>query len=106
MKGRRGGPSSNYNVRCNLLPVTQSEGASPSPNFRNSRPLHKTAMAYELHRAAAKGLTEAVGELLGRNADIDAVDATGATPLHLAATAGHEPVARLLLDSGASFGKR
>ena len=86
--------------------MTVSEGASPTPNFRNSRPLHKTAMAYELHRAAAKGLTEAVGELLGRNADIDAVDATGATPLHLAATAGHEPVARLLLDSGASFGKR
>ena len=55
----------------------------------------------DLFRAAAKGLDATVRELLQSRASPNAVESTGASALHLAATAGHEGAVRLLLDHGA-----
>lgn len=44
---------------------------------------------------------EVVGALLARGAEVDAVDAAGATALHVAAGIGHVKVVKLLLMGGA-----
>jgi hypothetical protein len=62
-----------------------------------------------LHRAAGGGRAENVAMLLERDADVDAVDATGSTPLHWAArSVGFDAVevVETLLDAGADVEAR
>jgi ankyrin repeat protein len=53
-------------------------------------------------RAAFKGRADAVRDLLGRGADVDAADAEGYTALHCAAEAGRAGVVDVLLRHGAN----
>jgi hypothetical protein len=53
-------------------------------------------------RAAFKGRTDAVRDLVGRGADVDAADAEGYTALHCAAEAGRADVVDVLLKNGAN----
>eukprot|EP00118_Oscarella_pearsei_P019165 m.202022 g.202022 ORF g.202022 m.202022 type:complete len:1950 (+) comp39602_c1_seq2:196-6045(+) len=54
-----------------------------------------------LHYATACGYDDAAKVLLERNANLDAEDVDGLTPLHLAATVGDLIMVQLLLTSGA-----
>ena len=51
--------------------------------------------------AAMNGRDQVVRTLQFSGADINAVDATGATPLHFAARKGHESTVKLLLELSA-----
>lgn len=53
------------------------------------------------HEAAVHGALDHVRRLIAAGEDVSAVDATGATPLHLACQQGHLEVARVLVDAGA-----
>lgn len=57
--------------------------------------------ATALHRAASTGRTDIIRLLLGAKAKIDARNQDKATPLLLAAIAGHQPAAILLAGKGA-----
>lgn len=57
--------------------------------------------ATALHRAASTGRTDIIRLLLGAKAKIDACNKDKATPLLLAAIAGHQPAAILLAGKGA-----
>ncbi len=54
-----------------------------------------------LCEVAAKGDTELVKVLLEKNADVNAKDTKGVTPLVYAAFGGHEKIVKMLLDRGA-----
>jgi len=54
-----------------------------------------------LHAASLQGHKDAVEQLLGRGADVDAKTAHGWTPLHFAASVGEKQVVKLLLEKGA-----
>jgi hypothetical protein len=53
-----------------------------------------------LHAAAHNAQPEAVKELLNRNADVNALNASGYTPLHDCASRGTEEIAVMLLEKG------
>ncbi len=55
-----------------------------------------------LHLAAKLGNLEAVQDLLGKGANVNAQNDTGKTPLHWAAREGHKQVVQALLDKGAN----
>ena len=57
--------------------------------------------ATALHRAASTGRTDVIRALLAAGARINARNADKATPLLLAAIAGHQPAAILLAGKGA-----
>lgn len=59
------------------------------------------ASAKGLAKAAKKGRTAQVVELIAAGDDVDSRDRGGNTPLYYAALKGHADVARLLLDAGA-----
>jgi ankyrin repeat protein len=63
------------------------DGATPAPGA--------------LHEAAARGDTAGVQRLLDGGAEPDAVDASGRTPLVVAAYGAHLDAARVLIDAGA-----
>ena len=50
--------------------------------------------------AVREGNGEAVAEMLGEGTDVDATDAVGTTALMLAAIAGSEGIAKILVDKG------
>src|SRR6187549_1012401 len=56
-----------------------------------------------LHAAAHNAQPEAVKELLNRNADVNALNASGYTPLHDCASRGTEEIAVMLLEKGADL---
>ncbi|KAI1847609.1 hypothetical protein JX266_006461 [Neoarthrinium moseri] len=56
-----------------------------------------------LHVIAKKGLSSACQRLIDvKGADVNAVDAKGATPLWLAASVGHAEVVKILIEAGAN----
>ena len=58
----------------------------------------------KLHELVRKGDVEAVKALLLENKlELNGVDKTGNTPLHVAVVAGNEPLVRVLLENGASM---
>jgi len=59
-----------------------------------------------LHAAAKGGQAEIVRELIVKKLKVDAVDRDGITPLMLAASAGDEEVARLLIDNKAKVNRK
>ena len=56
----------------------------------------------DIHKAAAKGNTEAVKQHLAAGADVNAKNDNGATPLHGAAFTGRMEVVELLIANGAN----
>jgi ankyrin repeat protein len=56
-----------------------------------------------LHKAAFEGQERCVAELLSCKAPMASQDEGGASPLHLAALAGHVPILQILLKSGAKY---
>lgn len=59
-----------------------------------------------LFEAAAEGDADAVGELLEQGADVNAVSACGATPLHWAALHGQTAAVLALIAQGADVNAR
>lgn len=57
-----------------------------------------------LHFAASKGDTDAIAELLLREANVDAATVDGASPLYIASRNGHTAVVGELLSRGAEHG--
>jgi hypothetical protein len=55
----------------------------------------------DIHKAAAKGNTEAVKQHLAAGVDVNAKNDNGATPLHGAAFTGRMEVVELLIANGA-----
>lgn len=81
--------------------------AQSSPqNQLHSRSKSSVSNQSALHLAAASGNTECVRALLTHNADMNAADTLGRTPLHACAaagnTAGHVAVVQLLIENGAN----
>ncbi|GMI29706.1 hypothetical protein TrCOL_g8954 [Triparma columacea] len=64
-----------------------------------------TGMA-PMHHASHLGLTNTVGKLLWRQADINVVDNNGTTPLMMACAIGNEKMVDLLLEENADAEKR
>ena len=72
--------------------------------FGLASPDHALALADKLCEAATQGNLDRVRTLLSEGADIEAtVDPEGSTALLLACSAGHIPVAKLLLENGADL---
>src|SRR5512141_1369856 len=66
-----------------------------------------SALAGEIHEAAANGNTAKVQVLLAANPEsINSRDADGKTPLHYAAAAGHLSVVELLVTNRANLNVR
>ncbi len=63
--------------------------------------LSTNAMAADIHKAARKGDTDKVQELITSGADISELDKAVGAPLHWAAARGHVEVARELVAAGA-----
>lgn len=63
--------------------------------------LSTNAMAADIHKAARKGDTTKVQELIESGANISELDKAVGAPLHWAAARGHIEVARELLNAGA-----
>ena len=61
------------------------------------------ALAEELHDAVRAQDVDAVDSLLNSGAEIDASDFILGTPLHIAASNGHQKIAELLIDRGADL---
>jgi len=53
--------------------------------------------------ASTRGDKAIVELLVANNADVNARDSKGGTPLHLAANAGHKAVVEVLLNYGAEY---
>ena len=79
-----------------LLLARGASVSAVSGGAEHNQPLH----------AALAGACDAtiVRALVGRGADVNAVAATGVTPLHVAASRGNEELVRFLLASGAKPG--
>ena len=76
-----------------LAPSVGSAQIPPSPD--------ELASYTGLHRAAARGDSDGIRQLLAGRADPDARDARGRTPLHVAAFAGQAEAMRTLVTGGA-----
>lgn len=84
--------------RVGLIGILLANGA----DMNSDKELRRTALNW----AAREGRADVVGLLLEGGAGGDLGDGAllyGATPLHLAASNGHEAVIRLLLDNGADI---
>ncbi|KAF3207634.1 hypothetical protein TWF106_011653 [Orbilia oligospora] len=56
-----------------------------------------------VHFAAYFGLWKSMTAMIGKGADLEIKDSTGRTPLHWAASEGHEVVTGVLVDNGADL---
>lgn len=72
----------------------------PSPTADDN---HHADAGITLHEAAKKGLEQTILHRLDEGIDIDGVDSTGSTALHLAIKEGHIGAVQLLLDYGANL---
>lgn len=70
----------------------------PTYNLASIRNSHDQTL---LHVAAGFGRTNLVSYLIGKGADVNALDKSGQTPLHNACCHGHLTVSRKLIDAGA-----
>jgi uncharacterized protein len=74
------------------------------PELLNARPYE--SLSTPLHAAAYYRRAAVVGELLARNADINATNRGGLTPLHDCVHRGSTEIAAMLLERGASLTAR
>ncbi|KAE9401288.1 ankyrin [Gymnopus androsaceus JB14] len=59
-----------------------------------------------VHWAASSGSLEIVRYLIDHKAEVDKVDGSGWSALHIAASAGHDDVVEELVGSGADVNRR
>jgi tyrosine-protein kinase len=87
-----------YKKKSDGLPTRLVEfcpGTYPPPAIR-------TRCETELHKRAYEGQVQVVRRLLGESVgDLNGKNASGATPLHVAASRGHEDVVLALIQHGA-----
>jgi hypothetical protein len=87
--------------------MSRRDRAKSTPQTQpHSRSKSSVSNQSALHLAAASGNKQCVRTLLTHNADMDATDALGRTPLHACAAAGntadHVSVVKLLIENGAN----
>ncbi|KAJ7895111.1 ankyrin repeat-containing domain protein [Mycena leptocephala] len=58
-----------------------------------------------LHWAASSGSVDIVRFLVDKQAEVDIMDNSGWTPLHIAVSAGHDEIAQELVGAGADVNK-
>lgn len=87
-------------------PSRPPRSKSPPRNQSHSRSKRSVSNQSALHLAAASGNAKCVRALLTHNADTNATDTLGRTPLHACAAAGntadHVAVVQLLIENGAN----
>jgi ankyrin repeat protein len=92
-------------MRLNLIRALVSAVAAISAADAPAQtpPSREEVLAYRgLHAAAAAGDAETIEILISRGAAVDPRDASGRTPLHVAAHRNHHAAAELLLKRGAN----
>ena len=83
-----------WNCQIEVLKALLANGANPNGT-------HKKQTA--LHKAAQNGRLECVTLLIRAGANVNALNALGEPPIHLAKKEGHETVAQYLLNHGYKF---
>lgn len=84
-----------YNKHFNVVKILIDAGAN----------LHQTDPKYgqqAIHKAAAVSTEEIINLLIAHDADLNAVDNSGLTPLHLASVYNNHSLAKILLQHGAN----
>lgn len=84
-------------VFCLLLAMPSAAGAQIAPSPA------EIAAYRDLHKATHAGDAEEVRRLAAAGADVNARDAHGRTPAHVAAFASHDAVLRALAEAGADM---
>ncbi len=86
-----------------LIELLLANGVTAEESQINPNQVLNAAAETPLHIAAELGVQDLAVELVSNNADVNAVRNDGATPLHLAMSAGHDPIASLLILRKASI---
>lgn len=63
----------------------------------------RAGLNQRLFEASSEGAADVVGELLEQGADVNALNAFGSTPLHLAASGGSAELVAALIAAGANI---
>ncbi len=85
-------------ISCNVAKVTSCKTADMVNDMTSITMDTGTGWKIPLHMSAEKGHDKCVRAMLDSGVDVDAVNSTGRTALHLAAKNGHVDVMKTLLN--------